>query len=216
MTSRLTKVLAAGATFATFAVVTAAPALASTKFTVKAGSAKSGTKVAFTGKTTGSKPQIKFSDSTTGVNLTCNSGSAPGVTKVGKGRSGKAIATITGPKTKFNGCVGPSGLTFKVTGFGAWNLNAAKYKSGKVAGTITNIKAVVNDPNICTFTATGSVNVTYSDKTHTLAVSGKKATLTLSKVNCALPVVRNGDKASFAAVYKLSASKKSQNPITIS
>lgn len=214
MTSRTTRLFGLVAGLAAIALLFAAQASATGKWTVKAGKAAKGTTVAIVGKTTGTKPQIHFTDVTSHQSLTCASGTAPGTTKVGSGRSGAAIGHVTGAKTTWKGCSGPAGLTFSVKGAQSWNINAVSYKSGVTTGTISNVHATVSDPGVCSFTVTGSVGVTYTNKTHILAVTGKTAGLKVSNVNC-LPVVFNGDKAKFSAKYKLTATKTSFNPITI-
>jgi len=102
-----------------------------------------------------------------------------------------------------------------VTGIGTWNINATSYSSGKTTGTISNVKATVNDPGVCTFTATGSVAVTYTNSTQTLAVPGKTAGLTVSNVSGCFGIINNNDKAEFKANYKLTANTSADNPISI-
>jgi hypothetical protein len=200
---------------AAVALVCAAQASAVTTWTVKAGSAAAGTTVAITGKTIGTSPQIHFKDVTSGQTLTCASGTAPGTTKVGTGLSGTGIGHINGPKTKWNTCTGPAGLTFVVTGINTWNLNAGTYTAPVTHGSITNVKATVVDSGVCSFTVTGKVAVSYSNSTHVLTVPGTTATLTVSGVSGCLGIINNNDKASFKGAYKLTANTTANNPITI-
>jgi hypothetical protein len=215
MTSRIPRVLGLAGGLAAVAFLFASQAQAAATYTVKAGSAASGTTVAIKGTTTGTSPQIHFTDVTSGQTLTCKSGTAPGTTKTGSGLAGAGIGHVTGPKTTWTGCSGPLSLKFKVTGIGTWNLNATSYKSGVATGNINNVTAKVSDPGVCTFTAKGSVGVTYTNKTHILAVPGKTAGLTVSGVSGCPGVVSNGDKAKFKANYLLKATTAADNPITI-
>lgn len=215
MSSRIGRVLALSVGLGAAALLCAAQAQATTTWTVKAGSAAVGKTVAITGKTIGTTPQIHFKDATSGQTLTCNSGTAPGTTKVGKGLSGTGIGHINGPKTTWNTCTGPAGLKFKVTGINTWNLNALSYAAPVTKGSITNVKATVVDQGVCSFTVTGRVGVSYSNKTRVLTVPGSAATLKISNVSGCLGIVNNGDHASFKGKYKLTANNSAFNPIKI-
>lgn len=214
MSSRIGRGLAVAAGLAAVGGLCAAQAQAASTYSVSAGSAKAGTTVAITGKTTGASPQIHFSDVTTGQSLTCTSGTAPGTTKVGKGLGGSGIGHITGPKTTWNGCTGPAGLKFTVTGAKTWNINATSYSGGVSKGTISAVSATVNDPGVCKFTVTGSVPITYTNSSTTLAVTGGSS-LKISAVTGCLGIINGGDKASFKGSYKLTASVKADNPVHI-
>jgi hypothetical protein len=215
MTSHIKRLLALVTGLVAVTLVLASQATATGTWTVKAGSAGAGKTIALTGRTTGTSPQIHFTDATSGQALTCASGTAPGTTKTGKGLSGTGIGHVTGPKTTWKTCTGPFGLKFTVTGIGTWNINAASYSSGVTTGKISNIKAKVTDPGTCTFTATGSVAVKYTNKTHVLSVPGKTAGLKVSGVSGCLGIINNGDKAKFRANYALKANTAANNPITI-
>lgn len=214
MASRIARFSGAVAGIAVAGLICATAASATTTWTVKAGTAAKGTIVAITGRTTGTTPQIHFKDTTSGQTLTCASGTAPGTTKVGSGLSGTGIGHVNGPKTTWKTCKGPGGLVFTVTGAQSWSINAKSYSSGVTSGNITNIKATVTDPGVCTFTATGSVNIKYSNSTHILAVPGGP-TLSISGVSGCLGIINNGDHASFTAKYALKANNTAYNPIKI-
>lgn len=193
-----------------------ANALATT-FTVKAGSAANGTTVKFTGATTGATPQITFVDKTSGQVLHCDSGTAPGKATVGKKQAGSGIGKITGSATTWKNCVGPAGITLKVTGVGTWKLNAVSYASGVTKGTITGANANVKTPDgtTCKFTVMGSVPVTYTNSTRILAVQDTAANLVTSNVTGCFGLINNGDHASFKGSYKVTVSPAADNPLTI-
>jgi hypothetical protein len=186
-------------------------------WTVKAGSAAKGSSVAFSGKTTGASPQVKLTDTTTGTKLDCKSGTANGTIKAGAGQSGKGLVKIAGASSTWKSCTGPAKIVLNPTGSGTWKMTAISYKKGVTKGKLTGITAKVSttDGKTCVFTSTGSVPVTYTNSTHILAVSAATAGLKISKVKGCFGLVKNGDKASFSAKYKVTATKHADNPLKI-
>ncbi|MCW2496663.1 hypothetical protein, partial [Jatrophihabitans sp.] len=186
-------------------------------WTVKAGTAKSGATASFKGTTTGKTPQITHVDKTTALTLTIKSGTASSTAKVGKGKAGAGIASISGSSTTWKTCVGPLGIQLNPKGSGTWKLNAVSYKSGVTTGTLTAAAATVSTPDksSCVFSVTGSVPITYTNSTQILAVKATAANLTVSKVTGCFGLIKNKDKASFAASYKVVTSTKATNPLSI-
>ena len=218
MTSRFIKcavvVAAAGAALA----LGTGSASAATTYKVTAGSAPVGTTVAVTGATQGTSPQITFTDATTGTVLNCVSGTAPGSTKTGTALAGGKIGSINGAGTTWNGCTGPLGLTFQVTGSKTWSINAQYKTSNGVTGNIANVSAVVNGGSSCTFTVTGSVPIAYINKAAGGFIQVKNTTSGLTvknKIGSCFGAVNNGDKANFSAVYKITATNSAYNPVKI-
>lgn len=223
-----TGIAAAGVVVATSAFAHAAP------FTVKAGTAAAGTTVSVTG-TSGT---IAFKDTTSNQNLTCTSAVLTGSIKTGTATTGTKIATINGAGAKFNGCTGPAGLKFAVTGVGTWYINITDSTNGVNKGTISNIQATVKSTSgpACSFqvgsntgafsgtVAPGTVAGTYTNSTQNLAVAATNpGSLGLWNVKgtgtntyCVAPsILKQGDKASFSATFNLKASVAAQNPVSI-
>jgi len=222
--NRTIAVAGAAAAMAAVTVLATLPADASSvakkTWTLKAGSAKTGSTVKFTGsaKGTTSKPAIHFTDKNTGVGLTCQSGSTSATAKVGKGKSGTGIAKVTGSSLKFTSCKAPGDLPLTVKGHGTWNLNASSFSKsggGTVTGSLTKVDSTVTSTFGCTFTATGSVPSTYSNKTHKLTMPGKKADLLISKASGCSGLVKKGDHSTFKAVFTVKSPTSADNPITI-
>src|SRR5882757_10863598 len=204
MASRLVKALIVGGGAAAALILGMGSASAAGTWTVTVGSA-TGT-VPFNGATTGdhtsTNPDILFTDTTSGLGLSCDSGTAGGSTTVGTGLSGTNIAQISGPSTTWTNCLGPLGLELDPTGVGAWNLQAVSYDSGTgvTSGQITSINAHVSSPDAtsCVFDVTGTVNATFTNSTHQLAIS-PDPTLTISNVTGCFGLINGGDQASFQA-----------------
>jgi hypothetical protein len=139
-----------------------------------------------------------------GVELACTSATVDGVAHSGS----NPIATIPAtPGIQFNDCQGPFGLTFEVTHVGTWNLNGVSYDAGTgvTTGTIDNITADIVGPG-CNATVTGSVDATYTNGTHTLAVL-PNFTLVISSVdpaNDCLGLIEAGQHSSFDGSFDIS------------
>jgi hypothetical protein len=218
MALRMSKAfVVAGAAAGVLALGITASAAATPTWTIKAGSAKSKTTVKFKGTTSGKSPQISLDDTTSGLTLTCDSGTASGSAKVAKKQAGAGIASIPGASTTWKNCVGPLGIVLIPKGSGTWKLNATSYKSGVTTGTLSSAAATVAtaDGTSCVFKVTGSVPITYTNKTEILAVKPTKAGLKIASVKGCFGLINNGDKASFAASYKIAATVKADSPFSI-
>ncbi len=218
MSFRLSRVLTVGGCALAVAAVTMTSAFAATPtYTLKAGNAAPGTNVSLRASTGGTTPQITFVDTTSNTTLTCDSGTLQGTTKTGTNLPGAAIASINGSASTFTNCTGPFGLQFQVTGSGSWKINANSAAPGGVFGSVTGIRATVKDGSVCNFTAAGRLSGKFTNQYLTLLSKGTDPTLTISGVpsgQC-FGVIKNGDTATFGAVYKIRSNKFSQNPITI-
>jgi hypothetical protein len=158
------------------------------------------------GPFTGSAGLTKLKIQETGVQLQCNSASAAGTAKSGSGLS-NPLATLPPLGVKFNTCSGPFGLSFTVQHVGTWNLNGVTYNAatGVTTGTLSNITANITGPG-CNATVTGTVNVTYTNSTHKLAVLPNYTLLVSfvsSSANC-LGLIVQGNHASFDGVFTIS------------
>lgn len=194
--------LVAGAAAALLIGTTVGSAVAATPtWTVKPGGAITGT----AGKTT-----LIAKGPAGNIPLVCNSSATKAVLKKGSKLAGAGIGSITSVTfTKCNGL----GLAFTVktsaTTKAPWKLNAVKYNktTGVTTGTITGIKAILTGPSCkadvggTTKTNTGTVAVTYSNKTHKLVVLSSGGTLHIWNVNGCLGVIKNGDVSQFSGTY---------------
>jgi len=227
VTTRTFALTGAAAAMTAMAVLATLPAAASTDaaktWTFKAGTAKAGKTVKFTGtaKGTSAHPAIHFTDKSSNQTLPCTSGSSSGTAKVGKGKRGADIATVSGKTLSFSKCTGPGGIPLTVKGSGNWALNASSYskaKGGVVTGSLTKVVSHVSDssdPSVCEFTASGSVPTYFDNKGDKLVMPGKVADLKISKVTGCLGLVNNGDKATFKATFITKSPTKADNPIKI-
>ncbi|MFL6123239.1 hypothetical protein [Actinophytocola sp.] len=140
-----------------------------------------------------------------GIQLSCASSSVDGTAQSGSGLSNPLATIPESPGIQFIDCSGPFGLTFEVTQVGDWALNGVSYDGSDVTtGTIDNINADIVGPG-CNATASGSVNVTYSNSTSTLEVL-PDFTLEVSFVdpdnNC-LGLINQGEHANFSGSYAI-------------
>ncbi|WP_328535735.1 hypothetical protein [Streptomyces sp. NBC_00344] len=160
---------------------------------------------------TGTAGKTTLTDTKTGTQLNCVSSSATGTAKTGSGLSGTGLADI---KTiSFTTCSGPLGIKFTVTPNKLpWKLNAVSYNAstGVTTGTITGISAKLSgatcnadiDGPSGANTGSGSVNATYTNSTHTLAVSG--GNLRPYNATGCLGLINNGDATTFVSSYVVS------------
>ena len=205
--------LIAGAAVALMIGASVAPALAATPtWTVKAGgniSAKSGTTV--------------LTDTKTHTVLKCASSSTKATLKKGKKLSGAGIGSIT--SLSFTKCTGPFGLTFTVKSSAStkkpWKLNAVSYnkKTGVTSGTITGIHATLSGTGCSAVVDgssaakdNGSVKVTYTNKTHKLAVQAAGGTLHIYDVKGCLGLIGNGQASTFTGTYVVSPGQTITSP----
>ncbi|WP_225845113.1 hypothetical protein [Streptomyces sp. HPF1205] len=189
--------LVAGAAIAAAVGFAAAPASAAGTWTVTGGGS-------FTAKAT--NPIL--TDTRTGTQLKCSSSSAAGSAANGTGLSGTAIGSIS--SVSWTSCSGPLGITFSVTAQGLpWAVNAASYSGGVTTGTLTGVKAHISglgctaDFGGATSGSTATLNATYNNSTHTLAVSGGNLHAYNVSGTC-LGLINSGDAATYTASYVLS------------
>lgn len=189
--------LVAGAAIAAAVGFAAAPASAAGTWTVTGGGS-------FTAKAT--NPIL--TDTRTGTQLKCSSSSAAGSAANGTGLSGTGIGKIT--SVTWTSCSGPLGITFSVTAQGLpWAVNAASYSGGVTTGTLTGVKAHISglgctaDFGGATSGSTATLNATYNNSTHTLAVSGGNLHAYNVSGTC-LGLINTGDAATYTASYVLS------------
>jgi len=190
--------LIAGAAAALMIGASVAPALAATPtWTVKPGgniSAKSGTTV--------------LTDTKTHTVLKCASSSTKATLKKGKKLSGAGIGSIT--SLSFTKCTGPFGLTFTVKSSAStkkpWKLNAVSYnrKSGTGCSAVVDGSSAAKD--------NGSVKVTYTNKTHKLAVQAAGGTLHIYDVKGCLGLIGNGQASTFTGTYVVSPGQTITSP----
>jgi hypothetical protein len=197
--------LVAGAAVALMIGASTPAALAATPtWTVKPGgniSAKSGTTV--------------LTDTKTHTVLKCTSSTTKTTLKKGAKLKGAGIGSVTA--LSFTKCTGPFSIKFTVTSTAStkkpWKLNAVSYnkKTGVTSGTITGIHATLKGTG-CSAVVDGTgaaknngeVHVTYTNKTHKLAVLGSGGNLHIYDVKGCLSLIGNGQASSFTATYTVS------------
>ena len=209
---QLVKVGVAATAIAAAGVLIAPSAVAAAPhYRIHAGSHASGT-ANYSGKTLG-KPGIHFTDGA--VKMTCASGTAGGVQKLGNNLAAAKFGSIT--KSTWKTCKGPAHLTLIVVQKQTWFLNGSGKTSatGVTPGFINNVKAYVHAPTAsqCNFLVTGAVNDNYANKTHHLNVksAGKAHRLTISKVHGCFGLIHNNDHPTFRASYLISSPRGAIN-----
>jgi hypothetical protein len=194
--STLTKSsIVTGAAMAAAIGLAASPASAAGTWTVTGGGS-------FTAAA--SHPTLK--DSNTGTTLDCTSSAASGSATNGTGLSGTNIAAISG--LSFTGCTGPAGISFTVAPQGLpWHLNAVSYDGTDVTtGTLTGVIAKLSGLCNATFagttssTSTATLSATYTNSTHTLAITGGSLKA-YSVSGICLGLINNNDLATFTGKY---------------
>ncbi|CAG7630791.1 hypothetical protein [Actinacidiphila bryophytorum] len=199
--STLTKSsLVTGAAMAAAIGLAASPASAAGTWTVTGG-----------GSFTASASHPILKDSNTGTTLDCTSSAASGSAANGTGLSGTNIATISG--LSFTGCTGPAGISFTVAPQGLpWHLNAASYDGSDVTtGTLTGVIAKLSGLCNATFAGTTSstspatLTATYTNSTHTLAITGGSLKA-YSVSGICLGLINNNDLAVFTGKYVVTPS----------
>lgn len=174
-------------------------------YKIHAGAHASGT-ANYTAKTVGT-PGITFKDGT--LTMTCGSGTAGGVIKLGNNVPGAKLATIA--KSTWKNCKGPGGLALVVVQKQTWYLNGSGKTSstGVTPGFINAVKAYVHTPTAsqCNFLVTGAVNGNYANSTHHLNVksAGTAHRLTITNVHGCFGLIHNQDHPTFVAHYAISS-----------
>lgn len=131
--------------------------------------------------------------------ITCTGGSITGTT--GDGTNGVLATLSSGSESGCTDSVLGSSWTITLSG---GTLTGSSYSSGVTTGTITGITAKASS-SVCSFTASGSLNGTYTNSSGTLSITG--GSLTLSNVSgtfCGLGGISNGSTGSVTGNYTLS------------
>ena len=158
------------------------------------------------GSITASAGTTTLKDTNTGAVLTCTSSSSSGTINA---EADPTVGTITA--LSFSGCTGPLGLTFTVTNSNfPWTLTASAFNSstGVTTGKISGIKSHLSGPSCsadvagATATTPGSVNVTYTNSTGVLKVSG--GTLDIFNVSGCAGLIMTNDESTFTGSYTVS------------
>lgn len=138
--------------------------------------------------------------------ITCTGGSGTGTT--GDGSNAASLATVnsfSGSGCKDN-VLGGS-WTIKLTGgtLGGSSYNAS---TGVTTGTISGGTVTASGSDLgltCSFTATGTLNGTYTNGSHTLAVTGGTATISnVSGSGCGLGGIKNGSSGTVTGSMSVS------------
>jgi hypothetical protein len=197
--STLTKsTLVTGAAVAAAVAFSTAPANAADSWTVTGG-----------GNFTGTSTNTLLTDNSTGTQLTCTKSTATGSAANASGRTGAGIGSISA--VTWTSCSGPIGITFTVQAQNTpWALNAVSYSSGVTTGTLTGVKAHISGAG-CTADFGGStngsaatLNVKYSNSSHTLTVLGTGNLHAWNVSGLCLGLINSGDSASYTGDYVLS------------
>ncbi|WP_333771814.1 hypothetical protein [Streptomyces sp. IBSBF 2435] len=152
-----------------------------------------------------SKPTLK--DTNTGTTLNCTSSAATGSAPNGTGLSGTGIASIA--TLSFTGCTGPAGISFTVSAQGLpWHINAGSYNAttGVTTGTLTGVIAKLSGLCNATFadpsgvTTGATLTATYTNSTHTLAITGGNLKA-YSVSGICLGLINSNDLAVFNGSY---------------
>lgn len=207
---------------ATALIAVAGPAWATGTYSISAGSTTSGD-VPYTASTTGATPQIDFH--TAFVNMSCDAGTAAGFLHLGSNVPGDNIASID--STTWTNCLS-FGLPMTVTQLSPntpatpWILNATGVPtSGVTAGTVTDVKAHVahtpvnpNDPSLCSFDVSGSVDGNFNANNQSLNITSPTAgaTLVISNIVGCFGQLVDQEEAFFEASYAIS---NDEGPVSI-
>ena len=168
-----------------FSLISATSALAAT-YTITNG----GTALSFKAGTTTLK------DTTSDNTLTCTSSSSTADIATGS-NNGSPLGTVTA--LSFSSCTGPLDISFTVTPTGLpYKLDATSSSGGVTDGTMA-VSASLSG-TLCTATVSGTVDGTYTNSTHTLAVSPDGKLLTVTSASC-LGVISKGDVVDFNGSY---------------
>lgn len=158
------------------------------------------------GSISGSAGTTTLTDTTSGLAITCKTSTLTGSLKSGTGLKGAGLGTVT--NVAFNNC-SVDGFTLSITsGAVKWPLNAVKYASGVTHGTITDIHVTVSS-SACSLVIDGTsgtandgkVAITYTNKTHKLAILPTGGNLKVYNVSGCLGAVSNGDSGTIKSSY---------------
>jgi hypothetical protein len=168
-----------------FSLISATSAFATT-YTITNG----GTALSFKAGTTTLK------DTRSNNTLTCTSSSSTADIPSGS-NNGSPLGTVTA--LSFSSCTGPLNISFTVTPSGLpYQLDATSSSGGVTDGTMA-VSASLSGSS-CTATVSGTVDGTYTNSTHTLAVSPDGNLLTVKSASC-LGIISKGDVVDFNGSY---------------
>jgi hypothetical protein len=182
---RITSLACIVAAVGVFSLISATAAFATT-YTITNG----GTALSFKAGTTTLK------DTTSDNTLTCTSSSSTADIATGS-NNGSPLGTVTA--LSFSSCTGPLDISFTVTPSGLpYKLDATSSSGGVTDGTMA-VSASLSG-TLCTASVSGTVDGTYTNSTHTLAVSPDGSELTVTSASC-LGVISKGDVVDFNGSY---------------
>jgi hypothetical protein len=182
---RIASLVGVVAAVGAFSLISATSALAAT-YTITNG----GTALSFKAGTTTLK------DATSDNTLTCTSSSSTADIASGS-NNGSPLGTVTA--LSFSSCTGPLNISFTVTPTSLpYKLDATSSSGGVTDGTMA-VSASLSG-SVCTATVSGTVDGTYTNSTHTLAVSPDGKLLTVTSASC-LGVISKGDVVDFNGSY---------------
>jgi hypothetical protein len=182
---RITSLACIVAAVGVFSLISATAAFATT-YTITNG----GTALSFKAGTTTLK------DTTSDNTLTCTSSSSTADIATGS-NNGSPLGTVTA--LSFSSCTGPLDISFTVTPSGLpYKLDATGSAGGVTDGTMA-VSASLSG-TLCTASVSGTVDGTYTNSTHTLAVSPDGSELVVTSASC-LGVISKGDVVDFNGSY---------------
>jgi hypothetical protein len=128
--------------------------------------------------------------------LTCTSSSATADIPSGS-NNGDPLGKVTA--LSFSSCTGPFDISFTVTATSLpYSLIATSSAGGVTSGTMSAAASLSG--TLCTATVSGTVDGSYTNSTHTLAVSPDGNDLTVGSASC-LGVLDKGDVVDFTGNY---------------
>jgi hypothetical protein len=163
------------------------------------------------GSISGTAGTTTITDTTSGLSIGCTSSDLTGSLKSGTGLKGASLGTVT--NVAFNDC-SVDGFTLSISsGAVKWPLNAVSYNStkGVTSGTITKIHISISSSE-CSLVIDGSsgtadngkVKITYTNKTHKLAILPTGSDLHAYDVSGCLGAVSDGDSGTIKTSYAVS------------
>lgn len=131
--------------------------------------------------------------------ITCTGGSITGSTSNG---ANAVLATIgSGSESGCKDSVVGASWTITLSG---GTLTGSSYSNGVTTGTISGVTAKASS-SVCSFTASGSLNGTYTNSSGTLSITGGSLTLSnVSGFGCGLGGIKSGSTGSVTGNYTVS------------
>ncbi len=147
-----------------------------------------------------------LTDTATGTQLKCTTATAGINLTNGTGKSGTPLGTVTA--ASWTGCSGPLGITFTVTPQNlAWAKNSVSYSNGVTTGTLSGVEAHISgvgctaDFRGASATSPATVDVKYTNSTHTLTVLGTGNLHAFNVSGTCLGLLNSGDAATYKGDY---------------